>query len=170
MKPKRARGVFSELVENSMHRAAWDQMLYDLTKVKPSTESQKAFRIILKDFKTLMGQYEEMVKSKEAERLFKRLSALEIQMLQIHCLVDPAATFGTLVQSKDNVKTEYIIVKAPFPLPNQKRQEIRVYVGKLSDYKGKSLKQLLMSPKFKKDAITKLTEHMLTAIRQKQEP
>jgi hypothetical protein len=164
VKTKRTRGVFAELKETSDKKAAWDSFVYELTHETPTIYYSKHFKSLLNDLDKLSNDYQDLIKEKDFQKTLSNLSAIEEKMLQIHCFFDAPLTFGTLLQNRTLEPTLYVIVRAPFPVPDVKRKEIRVYLGKLTDYNGKTIKQLEMDESFVEFARGKVRQAMLDII------
>jgi hypothetical protein len=164
VKTKRTRGVFSELTETSDRKAAWDSFIYELTQETPTIYYTKHFKSLLSDLDKLSNDYQDLIKDKDFQKTLSKLTSIEEKMLQIHCFFDAPLTFGTLLQNRTLEPTLYVIVRAPFPVPEVKRKEIRVYLGKLSDYDGKTIKDLEMDNSFVEFARGKVRQAMLDII------
>lgn len=165
MKTKRTRGVFADIVPNATRRAAWDTLLSMISEHGLDAKIIKAQVKEVKEFRKLMAQYKGYVDTAEAQGVIQKLSKMESRMLQLHCLFDFRLSYGTLTQTKNGEQSVSVIARAPFHLPDQKRQELRIYLGRLSDYKGKSLEQLKKDQKFIKEAEGKMLKLMLDTIK-----
>jgi len=160
MKKKRTRGVFTELTENNIANGILDSFLDFLPHIYGYTDSQKGEPSMSKDIQELHAQYLHILNDKQFRKTINRLGDIEHRILQYHCYTDPELTYGLFTQERNGEKSEYLIVRAPFPMRKQTRQELRVYLGKLSDYQGKSLEDLQMDKKFIKVAVEKMKEAM----------
>ncbi len=152
-------------METNDRKAAWDSFVYELTQEVPTIYYTKHFKSLLSDLDNLSNDYQEIINDKDFQKTLSKLSSLEEKMLQIHCFLDAPLTFGTLLQNRTLEPTLYVIVRAPFPVPDVKRKEIRVYLGKLTDYNGKTLKDLEMDQSFIEFARGKVRQAMLDIIK-----
>lgn len=162
---KRTKGLFTEIVKKSDGEEPWKALLKDLMKDGPSPEVRRQFSNLAQDFEKLTKVYDEMLQSENVKEMLGSLSSIETKMLQLHCFFDAPLTFGTQIQTRNRERTEYILVRAPFHFPTDQRQEIRIYLGKISDHKGKTLKELEKDEKFVYEAKQKIQHVMLEQIK-----
>lgn len=169
MKQKRIRGVFSELLENKRKKAAWDTLLYEV--VKKDTVVQKFDNSVyyLNQVDNLRTTYIKYISEPGFRMKLQELANLELRMLQLNSLFPPILSFGILSQTRNNETTDYIICRSPFPYMDvTTRPEIRVYLGKLSDFSPKTLDEIVQSKQFIEDATQKMIQAMLEIIKTEQ--
>jgi len=160
MKKKRTRGVFTELSEQNIANGILDSFLEFIPHIYGYTDSIKGEPSMSKDIQELHAEYLELLNDSKFREKINRLGDIEHRILQYHCFTDVELTYGLFTQERNGEKSEYIIVRAPFPMRKQTRQELRVYLGKLSDYQGKTLEDLQKDKKFIKVAVEKMKEAM----------
>lgn len=160
MKKKRTRGVFTELSEQNIANCILDSFLEFIPHIYGYADSLKDEPSMSKDIQELHAVYLELLNDSKFRKTLNRLADIEHRILQYHCYKSPELTYGLFTQERNGEKSEYIIVRAPFPMRKQTRQELRVYLGKLSDYQGKSLEDLQKDKKFIKVAVEKMKEAM----------
>lgn len=157
---KRTRGVFTELSEQNIANGIMKSFLEFLPHIYGYTDSFKGEPNISDDIQELHMEYLHILSDKQFRDTINRLGDIEHKILQYHCYTDLELTYGLFTQERNGEKSEYIIVRAPFPMRKQTRQELRVYLGKLSDYHGKTLEDLQKDTKFIKLAVEKMKEAM----------
>lgn len=162
MSDKRTKGVFLELLPTSEKRAAWESFMLELDK---GTWEQSSCHY--KDYQHLKGQYHELLKEKPLSDKLNELASLEERLIQYHCLIDPQVIIGLLNQKRNNDTVTYVIARSPFYTPGIQRREIRVYMGRLDEYNGKSIDELEKDPKFIVDAKEKIIAAMLEEMKRK---
>jgi hypothetical protein len=160
MKKKRTRGVFNEISERNLGSDFLDSFIDFLPHIFGHTDSIKEEPGISKEIQQLHTEYFTILNNKEFRATINKLADIEYRILQFHCYTDVELTYGLFTQERSGESAEYIIARAPFPMRKQARQELRVYIGKLSDYKGKTLEQLQKDKKFILSSKEKMKQSM----------
>ena len=146
------RSVFTNIAEARERRAYYDVFLNDSIKIIEDVKSSKDKSLI--DRGQLLGNYEEWLKEYESmvhdakfEIYLQRLRNLEIAILMYRSLAFPTISIGEMKRNRGNSEKSYAFVRAPFYAPDNIKNEIRVYMGSLDDYK-KTIDELKFDTKF----------------------
>ena len=146
------RGVFTNIAEARERRAYYDVFLKDSIKVIEDIKSSKDKLWVDQDqllggYEEWLNEYEKMVHDVKFELHLKKLRNLEIAILMYRSLAFPTISIGEMKMNRGNSEKSYAFVRAPFYAPDNIKNEIRVYMGSLDDYK-KTIDELKFDTKF----------------------
>lgn len=146
------RSVFTNIAEARQRRAYYDVFLKDSIKIIEDVKSSKDESWI--DREQLLGIYEEWLREYESivhdskfESILQRLRNLEIAILMYRSLAFPTISVGEMKMNRGNSEKSYAFARAPFYAPDNIKNEIRVYMGSMDDYK-KTIDELKSDSKF----------------------
>lgn len=146
------RSVFTNIAEARQRRAYYDVFLKDSIKIIEDVKSSKDESWI--DREQLLGIYEEWLREYESivhdskfESILQRLRNLEIAILMYRSLAFPTISVGEMKMNRGNSEKSYAFARAPFYAPDNIKNEIRVYLGSMDDYK-KTIDELKSDSKF----------------------
>lgn len=146
------RGVFTNIAEARDRRAYYDVFLKDSIKVIEDIKSSKDKLWVDQDqllvgYEDWLNEYEKMVHDAKFELYLKRLRNLEIAILMYRSLVFPTISIGEMKMNRGNSEKSYAYARASFYAPDNIKNEIRVYMGSMDDYK-QTIDQLKLDNKF----------------------
>lgn len=128
-KKTKVTGVFTKISGDEKKLADWavfENTSFD-SAMKLTNEARKTY--ILEKLK----QYNQITRSMEFNETISKLVALEYEIIQNLCTVNPKITMGTLKQTRNGNVVEHLIARAPFPFKDKNRNEFRMYLGKMHE-------------------------------------
>lgn len=146
------RGVFANIAEARERRAYYDVFLKDSIKVIEDIKSSKDNLWIdreqlLVGYEEWLKEYESKVHDSKFELYLQRLRNLEIAILMYRSLAFPTISIGEMKMNRGNSEKSYAYARVSFYAPDNIKNEIRVYMGSMDDYK-KTIDQLKLDTEF----------------------
>jgi hypothetical protein len=146
------RSVFTNIAEARERLAYYDVFLKDSIKVVEEVKYSKDKSWIdreklLEGYEEWLKEYDSMVHDPNFETYLQRLRNLEIAILMYRSLAFPTISIGEMKLNRGNSEKSYAYVRAPFYSPDNTKNEIRVYMGSMDDYK-KTVEQLRLDTEF----------------------
>jgi hypothetical protein len=146
------RSVFTNIAEARERLAYYDVFLKDSIKVVEEVKYSKDKSWIdreklLEGYEEWLKEYDSMVHDPNFETYLQRLRNLEIAILMYRSLAFPTISIGEMKLNRGNSEKSYAYVRAPFYSPDNIKNEIRVYMGSMDDYK-KTVEQLRLDTEF----------------------
>lgn len=135
-----------------------------LNNEKPATIAANAPKPIQKQYKLLQNELD-TAKEKYSELLdihrnaFEELVQFETIITQIRCQLTINPKFAIVKRKRKNETVVLLTARAPFFIPNLKRNEVRVYMGELEKY-GTSLAEVQKNKAVIEEAKGKLFQYM----------
>jgi hypothetical protein len=146
------RSVFTNIAEARERRAYYDVFLMDSLMIVEEVKSSKDKSWIdreqlLEGYEKWLKEYESMVHDSKFEIYLQRLRNLEIAILMYRSLAFPTISIGEMKMNRGNSEKSYVFARAPFYAPDNIKNEIRVYMGSMDDYK-KTIEELKFDTRF----------------------
>lgn len=146
------RSVFTNIAEARERRAYYDVFLKDSLKIVEEVKSSKdklwiEREPLLEGYEEWLKEYDSMVHDSKFEIYLQRLRNLEIAILMYRSLAFPTISIGEMKMNRGNSEKSYAFARAPFYAPDNIKNEIRVYMGSMDDYK-KTIDELKFDTKF----------------------
>lgn len=154
MPKKRIRGVFLEILPSSKKYTQWEEFYLD-------TKSEINDISFTSELSKLKQEYLGMLNDDAFLNKLNELAQKEAQIIQHHCIINPHITLSLYNNERNGKITQHIIARAPFFVNKQIRREMRIYLNKLSYYKGKTIVDLKYDDKFMAEVKTKMKKAMM---------
>lgn len=146
------RAVFAEVLGNIERKSQFDVFVSEWEEVEsqgihPMDDLKFIREGVLNEASHLMEEYKELINDKHFIETLAKCAKIETQVLQARAILTSVISIGEMKLKRGNSDRSYAFARAAFFMPDNIKNEIRVYMGSVDEL-GKSLNELRRDPKF----------------------
>jgi hypothetical protein len=147
-------GIFKKLLGTVTKKPDWEIFEHNVLKGITSTKNKT-------EIKTLIEEYKSIILDEEFQDKLQKLADLEYVILQKRCTLSEKIVLGVLKNERFGAQANYLIARAPFPHKDKKRDEMRVYLGRMDELNFKTVQDAYDDENFMSYARKTVKDEML---------